>query len=265
MTAPGRNSRTVSAAISRADAERHESRMADPILGRRDPSLNGYAPQIIVHHDRGSVITEQYRAIRTQILARTRNRRIQTHVVTSSSPEEGKTITTINLGMTFSELRNQKTLLIEGDLRRPSFGTALNRTCSPGLLQLLRGEISEIDQAIHPTVYDNLQFIPAGDRDQVASTELLSSPRMAQVLDRLKDRYDHIFIDTPPVVTVTDAAILGALSDETLLVVRLNKTPTDMVDRAKRLLRAANCELAGVILTHLQIDAPRYLYRYAYK
>jgi capsular exopolysaccharide synthesis family protein len=258
--APGQ--RTVAAAVAKADTEKQARAGIAAANLSRDPSLNGYSAQVVVHHDRGSVITEQYRAIRTQILARARNRRLQTHVITSSAPEEGKSVTTVNLGMAFSELRNQRTLLIEGDLRRPSFGRVLNRTCTPGLLQLLRGEISEIDQAIHPTVYENLQFIPAGDRDQTSSTELLSSPRMAQVLDRLKDRYDHIFIDTPPVVTVTDAAILGALSDETLLVVRLNRTPTDMVDRAKRLLRAANCEVAGIILTYLQLDAPKYLYRY---
>src|SRR5690606_7905513 len=127
---------------------------------------------------------------------RGRNRKLQTHCVTSSAPQEGKSVTCFNLGVVFSELRSQKTIIIEGDLRRPSFGKLLNRRATPGLIQLLRGEVDEIDKAIHPTVYDYLQFIPAGDRDFTISTELLSSPRMTQVLDRLKDRYDHIFIDT---------------------------------------------------------------------
>ena len=227
-----------------------------------DASLNGYSAKIVVHHDRGSAITEQYRAIRTQILARSRNRRLQTHVVTSSVPGEGKSVTTANLGISFSELRNQQTLLIEGDLRRPSFQTLFDRESTPGLLQLLRGDITDIDQAIHQTVYDNLQFMPAGGRDPTHSTELLSSPRMAQILDRLKDHYDHIFVDSPPVVTVTDAAILAGLSDQTMMVVRLHKTPIDMVDRAKRLLHANNCNVSGVILTHLNMYMPRYVYRY---
>jgi len=227
-----------------------------------DASLNGYSAKIVVHHDRGSAITEQYRAIRTQILARSRNRRLQTHVITSSVPGEGKSVTTANLGVSFSELRNQQTLLIEADLRRPSFQMLFDRECTPGLLQLLRGDITDIDQAIHQTVYDNLQFMPAGGRDPTHSTELLSSPRMAQILDRLKDHYDHIFIDTPPVVTVTDAAILAGLCDQTMMVVRLHKTPVDMVDRAKRLLHANNCNVSGVILTHLYMYLPRYVYRY---
>ncbi len=228
-------------------------------------NLNGYSPEVVVHHDRGGLVTEQYRAIRTQILARSKNRRLQTHVVTSSVPGEGKSVTTANLGVAFSELRSQNILLIEADLRRPSFHKLFDRECSPGLLQLLRGDISDIDKAIHHTVYDNLQFIPAGGRDPIHSTELLSSPRMTQILDRLKDHYDHIFIDTPPVINVTDAAILAAAGDQTLMVVRLHKTPIDMVDRAKRLLNANNCKVSGVILTHLKMMyLPRYLYRYSY-
>lgn len=264
-------SRGVAAAVDRAKSDT----AADPnlvpgaspaaIALGHDPSLNGYSAKVVTHHDKGSVITEQYRAIRTQILARARNRRLQTHVITSSAPEEGKSVTSVNLSVTFSELKNQKTLLIEADLRKPSFQNLFNRSPTPGLTHYLRDDKNTLtlDNIIHPTAYGNLQVIPAGDRDVVGSTELLSSPKMAQLIDRLKDRYDHIFIDTPPVVTVTDACILGALCDETLLVVRLGKTPASMVERAKRLLRFANCEVAGVILTHLQLAAPKYLYRYA--
>lgn len=241
---------------------RDDEATALPNAAANAAKLNGYSPQVVVHHDRGSIITEQYRAIRTQILARGRNRKLHVHCVTSSAPQEGKSVTCFNLGVAFSELRNQKTVIIEGDLRRPSFGKLLNRRATPGLIQLLRGEVDDLDQALHPTVYDNLQFIPAGDRDFTNSTELLSSPRMVQILDRLKDRYDHIFIDTPPVITVTDACILGALADETFLVVRLGKTPAEVVDRSKRLLRASNCDVSGVILTHMQYHIPQYLYRY---
>lgn len=226
--------------------------------------VNGYSTEIVSHHDRGSEITEQYRAIRTQILARARNRRLQTTIVTSAAPGEGKTVTTLNLGVTFSELRNKRTLLLECDLRRPTFARLLNRDPTPGLSQLLKGEIDDVELATHPTVYPNMFFVPSGGRESVNSTELLSSPRMAQMIDRLKDRFDHIFIDTPPVINVTDASIVGALSDQTILVVRLGKTPSDLVERAKRLLRAGNCEVAGVVLTHLVNPSPRYLYRYGY-
>lgn len=242
-------------------AEEHPG-ISPVIRSPADAKLNGYSVDIVVHHDRGSAVTEQYRAIRTQVLARCRNRKLQTFVITSSAPEEGKSVSTINLGMTFSELRNKRTLLIEADLRRPSYGGYFGRDLVPGLAQYLRGEAAEIRDVIHSTVYDNLQILPGGAVEGQHSTELLSSPRMVQLLDRLKDHYDFIFIDSPPVVTVTDACILGAMVDQVLLVVRLNKTPSDVIERAKRLLRAANCDLAGVILTHLTYEMPRYLYRY---
>jgi len=253
-------------AVDEGAADRSNAMAIELPNGSQDPSLNGYATDVIVHHDRGSPITEQYRQIRTQILARGRNRKLQTHVITSSAPGEGKSVTSVNLGITFAELRNQKTLLIEGDLRRPSFKRILNRSATPGLVQLLRGEEENIENCLHETVYDNMQILPAGDHEHESSTQLLSSPRMLKVLEQCKDRYDHIFIDSPPVITVTDACILGAHCDETLLVVRMHKTQTDVVERAKRLLRASNCELAGVILTHLVNETlPRYLYRYQYK
>ncbi len=228
-------------------------------------SLNGYSDKVVVHHDRGSIVTEQYRAIRTQILARARNRRLQVHVITSSVPEEGKSVTAANLGVVFSELRNKKILVIEGDLRRPSFQKLFGRSCTPGLVQVLRGDLDDPQQAVHSTVYDNLKFVPAGGRDPTHCTELLSSPGMIQVLDRFREQYDHIFIDTPPVISVTDAAILAAMGDQALLVVRLHKTPVEMVERAKRLLHANNCNVSGVILTHMKmIFLPGYMSRYSY-
>ncbi len=260
----------VAAAADLAAAEEMENRFdldfdADTSLPVNRPSkLNGYSSEVVVHHDRGSAVTEQYRAIRTQLLARARNKSMQVTVLTSSTPEEGKSVTTANMGIVFSELRNKKTLLIEGDLRRPSFNKLFDRDTTPGMLQLLRGEVDRIDDALHPTIYDNLQFIPAGGRDTIHSTELLSSPRMVQVLEQLKDRYDHIFIDSPPVITVTDSCILGSLAEQVLLVVRLNKTPSTAVERAKRLLRANNCEVSGVILTHMKHYVSRYLYKYSY-
>jgi len=222
-----------------------------------------YIPQVVVHHDRGSIITEQYRAIRLQILARCRNRKLQTHVITSSAPDEGKTLTAINLAMAFAELQNKRTLLIEGDLRRPSFQHVIGQQLSPGLLQLLREDTHDIEQAIHDTPYDNVKFMPAGDHGTTASTELLSTNRFPQILEQLKHQFDHIRIDPPPpVISVTDACIFGALADEVILVVRLNETPVEVVDRTKRLLRASNCEVAGVVLTHMKYHIPKTLYRY---
>ncbi len=235
----------------------------EPIVMPTPHAVGGhYVPQVVVHHDRGDIITEQYRAIRLQILARCRNRKLQTHVITSSAPDEGKTLTAVNLAMAFAELQNKRTLLIEGDLRRPSLHQVIGQQLTPGLLQLLRGEMDDVNAAIHDSPYDNVKILPAGDHGTTASTEMLSTHRWPEVLEQLKQQFDHILIDTPPVISVTDACIFGALADEVILVVRLNETPVEVVDRTKRLLRASNCEVAGVVLTHMKHHIPKYLYRY---
>ena len=178
ISAPAPTDRAVSSATEKSRSEQVSK--GHPWVDASDPASNGYSSEIITHHDRGSPITEQYRAIRTQILARGRNRRLQVTTLTSAAPDEGKSVTTINLGVAFSELRNQKSLLIEGDLRRPAFARLLCRDATPGLSQLLKGEIDELESVIHDSVYDNLQILPAGASDSVSSTELLSSPRMVR-------------------------------------------------------------------------------------
>lgn len=255
----------VATAVERARRLLSSAQQTVATLLTPPPGLSdGFSPQIVVHHDRGGLITEQYRAIRTQILARCKNRRLQIHLVTSAAPEEGKTVTTINLALAFAELRNQRILLLEADLRRPRFRTYLPGSSEPGLIHYLRGDIDQLDPLLHPSGYENCHILPAGGIESLHSTQLLSSARLAQLLDRLRDRYDFIFIDSPPVITVTDPCILGALADQTILVVRLNHTPAEVVERARRLLRAANCEVAGVVLTHLEPDVSHYIYRESY-
>ncbi|MCC5828849.1 MAG: CpsD/CapB family tyrosine-protein kinase [Phycisphaeraceae bacterium] len=247
----GKMDSTVSRAMSRVPTAKPGKRIQGAHRDRKyHGSLNGYSREVVAHHDRGSVITEQYRAIRTQILARGRTRKLHTHTITSSLPGEGKTVTTLNLGVTFAELTDQNTLIIEADLRCPAFAKLLDRDGKPGLLDYLEGRTDDIDEIIQRTVYDNFQFIPAGGSAADRSTQLLSSPRMLRLLDRLKDRYDHLFIDTPPIISVTDACIMGAASDQVMLVVQLNRTTSEAVERAKRLLKAGHCEVSGVILTH---------------
>ena len=228
---------------------------ASPATGREmntppEAGRNGYAESIVVHHDRGSIIAEQYRRIRGQILDRRESRCLQSHVITSALPGEGRSVTTVNLGVCFAELKNTKVLVVEGDLLHPSFDALFARPCPVGLSQYLCGQIDDVDEVLYPTIYDNLQFLPAGPGEATESAKLLSRPRLVQMLNRVKNRFDHIFIDTSPVMTMDDAKILGAIGDQTLLVVRLHKTAIELIERTKRILRAANCDLAGLVMTH---------------
>ncbi len=194
------------------------------------------------------VVAEECRAIRTSLLARWQNKRHLVHTLTSAVPQEGKTLTSLNLAAAFAELRTRHTLVIEADLRRPQFTRLLGLEESPGLADLLEGTAT-VEAALHAVGPRGLHVIPAGRATGNQAIDLLSSPRLGTLLAQWRRRYDDIFIDTPPVLELADAGIIGALSDEVLLAVRLGHTPRGLVDKATRILLTYNAPAAAVIGT----------------
>ncbi len=193
---------------------------------------------------------EQYRAIRYQILSRAHERRLQTHLIASAQPREGRTLTALHLALAFSELRNGRALLIEADLRRPALAQHFDRPLMPGLFGYLRGEVEDIDQAIHRTRHPGLHVMPAGVRGCKDASQFLSSPRLAAALERGKDLYDHVIIDVPALGHVVDALLIAPSCDQALLVARLQHSATPQVQQARQQLEQVGCPVAGVILTH---------------
>ncbi|MFI4859930.1 MAG: CpsD/CapB family tyrosine-protein kinase [Phycisphaerales bacterium JB063] len=211
-----------------------------------------------------SSMAEEYRSIRTSILARHQQERNIVHTITSATPQEGKTITCVNLGLAFAELRNRTTIILECDLRLPTFEKLLRLDHKAGLIPYLRGECT-LDQAICKLDQGGLHVITAGDRVSDEAVQLLSSPRMARLIQALRAKFDHVIIDTPPVLELADAGILGAQSDEVLLVARMRRTPRPLIEQAVRTLTSYNAEVHGMIAT----DNPRtrgrgYGYKYGY-
>ena len=212
-----------------------------------------------------SQLAEEYRGIRTTLLARWDHRRNLVHTITSATPQEGKTITSLNLGMSLAELRNRKTIVIEADLRLPTFNKLLHLGESKGMIGYLRGE-AELDEVIQEIEGSALHIITAGSRASNDAVQLLSNNRMAKLLDELRSRYDHVIIDTPPVIELADAGILGGLSDEVMLIVRISRTPKPLIEQALRALRSYNAPVAGVIATDQERSRNRYhYYRYGYR
>lgn len=213
-----------------------------------------------------SATSEEYRALRTSILARHDNERHLVHTITSATPQEGKTITCVNLGMSFAELRNRETIIIECDLRLPTFGKLLNcDNKQPGLIDYLRGNatVSEIVQQIEGSA---LHIITAGGMVSDEAVQLLSSQRMSNLIHGLRSKYDHVFIDTPPVLQLADAGILGSQGEEVLVVARMRRTPRPLVEQAINTLTSYNAQVSGIIAT----DNPRsrgrgYGYKYGYR
>jgi len=210
-----------------------------------------------------SVMAEEYRAIRTGLLARHNHERQLLHTITSATPQEGKTITSLNLGLSFAELRNRKTLVVEADLRLPQFQRLLNLPDGPGLIGVLNGEC-QLKDAICVLGETNLHLIAAGGRASNDAVQLIHSGRMTEVLRELRREYDHVIFDTPPVVELAEAGILGAASDDVLLITRMKRTPRTLVEQAIRTLGSYKANVAGIIATDQQRKRRGYYYRYGY-
>jgi capsular exopolysaccharide synthesis family protein len=229
----------------------------------RDMSIasNNYAEAIATHYDRGGTITEQFRALRTHLLAHFGDKRFSV-IITSAEPGEGKTVTCINLGVVLAERPEMTTVIVDGDLRKGNVHSCLNIDKSPGMADLIRGG-ARIESVVRPTVYPNLFVIPAGKAAQQEVGELMGRPELKEIEAELKQRYDYVLIDTPPVNGAADAGMLGQAVDGALVVVHMDKTHRESVDRAIRLLHASNVTVSGLILTHQKYYIPNYLYRYS--
>ncbi len=222
---------------------------------------DGYSRLLVAHHDRGGVITEGYRALRTSLLAQCVDKGF-CYVITSAQPGEGKTVTCLNLALVLAEGGNRRTIVMDCDLRKSRAAALLNTGPSPGVADLLR-ETATLARAVHPTAYPNLFFIPAGQAGKDEVGELVARAQLTGIIDEVRRQYDYVLIDTPTVTAVSDAGMVGRSAREALLVVRMYRTPRDSVAKAIRLLKAANVGLAGTVLTHWKQHVPDYLLPYS--
>jgi capsular exopolysaccharide synthesis family protein len=182
-------------------------------------------------------------------------------VITSSLPEEGKTTTACNLAITFA-LSGQKVCIIDGDLRRPKVADYFGIEGSIGLTNLLAGQ-NKLNEVFVKWNRGLVMVLPAGPVPPNPS-ELLGSKSMATLLEFLSTRFDVVIIDAPPLLPVTDAAILAAVSDGAVLVVRHGKTSRTEVVRAAESLRSVNAKLLGTIHNFVPLKARGYGYGYGY-
>jgi succinoglycan biosynthesis transport protein ExoP len=166
-------------------------------------------------------------------------------VVTSALGGEGKTTTALDLARSTAEA-GERVLLVEADLRRPTLGTALGLASGPGLSDVLAGQV-EVAAAVRPGGVDGLSVLPAGSVPPNPA-ELLSSPRMADVVAALRSGYDRVLLDATPLLPVTDAVVCAGLADGVLLVVRWGRTSRDEVSEAVTMLEQVHAPVLGSVL-----------------
>ena len=211
-----------------------------------------------------SQVSEAFRALRTSLLLSQADHPPQVILVTSALPREGKTTAAVNLAVTLAQL-GDRTLILDSDLRKPGVHRVLNLTegRESGLSSYLAG-VASLDEVCFPhRLIKNLVALPTGPIPP-SPADLLSSHRMRDAINYLRQKYKFIVIDSPPIMAATDAVILSALTDGVLLVVRSGTTPKEAFTRTRDLLRAVKCRLLGVVLNAVDSSAPDYYYSYRY-
>ena len=233
-----------------------------PVEGPAAPMRRSsyFSPMILAHHRPRCQVVEQIRQVRTALI-RLANDGPMRCMITSAQPREGKTVTATNLAYTFSEISDKRTLLIDADLRRGSVAALLGMTRRAGLGDLLAGECT-VDQAVWSAGRNSFHVLTAGTAPMDRVGELLSGRSAETVIGRLTESYDYVVIDSPPVISVADAGILGRFVDLAVLAVRIHRTHRSAVEQATQILEGVGVPVAGLIALD-EKAAGRSEYRYA--
>jgi exopolysaccharide transport family protein len=210
-----------------------------------------------------SQMAESYRALRTSLLLSNLGAPPKVIMVTSALPQEGKTTTSINCAVVLAQ-KGVRVLLIDADLRRPSIHKTLGMGPRSGLSNVLTGSAT-LEQAItRSPILPNLNVLPAGTPPPNPA-ELLASSNMREVLELLRGQYDHIVVDTPPTLSVTDAVVLSPRADAIVLVIRSGQTTKQALRRSRDILMQVNAKVSGVLLNAVDLSSPDYYYYYEYQ
>ena len=245
---------------TRPDNGKGSRRMA--IAGGLIPSRE--AVELITQAKPQSQMAEAYRALRTSLLLSSLGAPPKIILITSALPQEGKTTTSINTAVVLAQ-KGVRVLLIDADMRRPSVHKTLGMTGPlKGLSNVLTGTAT-LQEAVTPSPQlANLFVLPSGSPPPNPA-ELLASINMRTMLAQLREQYDHIVIDTPPTLSVTDAVVLSTRADAVVLVIRSAQTTKTALRRARDLLTQVNARICGVLLNAVDLASPDYYYYYEYQ
>lgn len=215
----------------------------------------------IVEKEPKSIAAESYRTLRTNIQYSSFDKEYRVIVVTSSEPGEGKSTTSGNLALCMAQ-GDKKVILIDCDLRKPSLHKKFKISNLVGLSDVMVGK-EDLTTAAH-RYNKNLVLLTSGKIPPNPS-EMLSSKAMSNLLETLKETFDYIILDTPPVQAVTDSQILSTKADGTILVVRAERTKRESVQNAVNLLKKVNANMIGTVLNGIDVSRNKYYYYYGDK
>ena len=221
--------------------------------------LKMLASQLITVQDPQSIVSEQFKTIRTNINFSMSDKHISTLLITSSTPSEGKSTNSANIAAVFAQAE-KKVLLIDSDMRKPTAHHTFAVENTMGLSDLLIRQHT-IEEVLQKTTIEGLDIITSGPIPP-NPTELLSSEAMDQLIEILNDKYDLVIFDAPSVLSVTDAQILSNKCEGVILVVNTGKTEKDNVVKAKNILLASKANMLGVIMNNFILRKDLNYYKY---
>jgi len=209
-----------------------------------------------------STITESYRAVRTSIIfASPEDKPLKSILITSSLPAEGKSFVTSNLATVFAQV-NERVICLDIDMRRPKLHKAFNIENKNGISNFLIGTV-DLEKIIRPTNIPNLSFICSGTIPPNPS-ELLSSAKIRLLLEELKQKYDRIIIDSPPILSVADTSLLSNIVDGIIFIVKGASTRLEATVKAKAQILKAKGRIIGVVINNIEPEKEDRYYYYHY-
>jgi polysaccharide biosynthesis transport protein len=203
---------------------------------------------------------EAYRVLRTNLLFSRKDDKLNTIAVVSAGAGEGKSTTVFNLAAVFAQ-SGQRTLIVDSDLRRPTLHKMLHVTNNLGLTNYLLKQ-NTLEEVIQTTNLPTLDFLASGKLPS-SSLGILSSAQMKDLISELKQRYDVVFFDSPPIMGVSDASILASEVDMTLQVIQYRRYPQPMNIRAKQLIEKVGGNLVGIVLNNINMSQDESYYYYS--
>lgn len=234
------NAAMVSAGTAMSAVAAKSAKRAATFRGRPEKLVAQLKPPVL---DSSIVAMEQCRLLRNRVRETLKAKNARSVMLTSATAGEGKTLMSINLAYTLSQLENSRVLLVDGDLRRPSVESTLRIMGAPGITEYLQGQIGLDDavQQLTPT----LDVVTAQATEH--SSELVHSPLMEKFLAHAAAKYHFVVVDGPPLFPIVDAQILGSHTDAVLLVVRAEHTPYDLVSQCER-VESIRGKIIGAVL-----------------
>ena len=223
--------------------------------------MPGLDERVVTVHQNEGVEAEQFRSLRTRLLSQNPDNEHRILAVTSSTPREGKSITTINLAFALAEVKHLRILLVDGDVRRGCLSQMLEVAPEVGLADLIRDQVPT-DEALYQTGAPNLWYLGPGNTGEENAAEILSSAASRNMFDDLRKRFHYVIVDTPPVNTVADVGIIGQSCYGVIMIVRMHQTDEQMTKRAVKQLQANNVNILGCVILGRHDEAGSYGYYY---